>query len=39
MLLEMTRPDAPVVVRSADDGIFTTLAMPTLLHTTTEVAR
>ncbi|MGY1858467.1 hypothetical protein [Modestobacter sp. SYSU DS0290] len=30
VVLELTRPDAPAVVRSADDGTFTTLAMPTL---------
>jgi hypothetical protein len=29
VLLEMTRADAPVLVRSADDGTFTTVAMPT----------
>jgi DNA polymerase III subunit beta len=39
VLLEMTRPDAPAVVRSADDGTFTTLAMPTPPHTPTEVRR
>lgn len=38
VLLEMTQPDRPVVVQSADDSTFTTLAMPTL-PPTTEVAR
>ncbi len=38
VLLEMARPDAPVIVRSADDSTFTTLAMPTL-PPTTEIAR
>ncbi|WP_299951785.1 MerR family transcriptional regulator [uncultured Modestobacter sp.] len=28
VLLELTGPEAPAVVRSADDGTFTTLAMP-----------
>jgi DNA polymerase III sliding clamp (beta) subunit (PCNA family) len=28
VLLRISRPDQPVVVRSADDGDFTTLAMP-----------
>lgn len=30
-LLELTAPDQPVIVRSADQGTLTTLAMPTLL--------
>ncbi|MDX6743913.1 MerR family transcriptional regulator [Actinocorallia sp. A-T 12471] len=29
-LLELTAPDQPVTIRSADQGTFTTLAMPTL---------
>jgi hypothetical protein len=28
VMLEISRPNLPVVVRSADDGDFTTLAMP-----------
>lgn len=31
VLLELAAPDRPVVVRSADQGSFTTLAMPTAL--------
>lgn len=32
VLLELTAPDRAVVIRSADQGTFTTLAMPTLLE-------
>ncbi len=31
-LLELTAPDRPVLIRSADQGTFTTLAMPTRLQ-------
>lgn len=31
VLLEITAPERPVVVRSADQGTFTTLVMPTLI--------
>jgi DNA polymerase III sliding clamp (beta) subunit (PCNA family) len=31
VLLEIAAPDRPVVVRSADQGTFTTLVMPTRL--------
>jgi DNA polymerase-3 subunit beta len=31
-LLELTAPDQPVLIRSADQGTFTTLAMPTRLQ-------
>lgn len=39
VLLEMTRPDAPAILRSADDGTFITLAMPTLTHDRTKDTR
>ncbi len=33
VLLELAAPDRPVIIRSADQGSFTTLAMPTVLPT------
>jgi len=31
VLLELSTPDRPTVIRSADQGTFTTLVMPTLI--------
>lgn len=38
LLLELTTPSQPVVVRSADQGSFTTLVMPVVLETDNDVA-
>lgn len=35
VVLELASPDAPALVRSADDGTFTTVAMPTLASPST----